>query len=75
MHEHERGIHFQTLDDEGYGTPPPSPPADGRSADAGNWSVSDGRLTWRAAQQVPIGDAAVEFWSRDRPRGRGVLVA
>ncbi|GAA0519005.1 hypothetical protein Ade02nite_80000 [Paractinoplanes deccanensis] len=36
----------------------------------GGWSVVDGRLTWRSAERVPMGDAAVEFWSGDRMLGR-----
>ncbi|MFC6018191.1 alpha/beta hydrolase family protein [Plantactinospora solaniradicis] len=47
--------------------PPGSPPP--HSA-AGGWSVTDGRLTWRSDTRVPMGDAAVEFWSGDRRLGR-----
>ncbi|GIJ76349.1 hypothetical protein Xph01_07810 [Micromonospora phaseoli] len=43
---------------------PPAPPA------AAGWSVTDGELTWRAGQRVPMGDAAVEFWSGDKRLGR-----
>ncbi|WP_412737359.1 hypothetical protein [Krasilnikovia sp. MM14-A1259] len=34
------------------------------------WSFEDGRLTWQAPQRVPMGDAAVEFYSGDRLLGR-----
>lgn len=32
--------------------------------------MTDGRLTWRSGQRVPMGDAAVEFWSGDKRLGR-----
>ncbi|MGX7674161.1 hypothetical protein [Plantactinospora sp. DSM 117369] len=47
---------------------PPGSPSP-RSAAAG-WSVTDGKLTWRSESWVPIGDAAVEFWSGDERLGR-----
>lgn len=34
------------------------------------WSVQDGKLTWTSAKPVPMGDAAVEFWSGDKLLGR-----
>ena len=37
---------------------------------AGEWSVEDGRLVWRAEQRIPIGDAAVEFFSGEELLGR-----
>ncbi|MEV4347781.1 hypothetical protein AB0J83_25270 [Actinoplanes sp. NPDC049596] len=44
----------------------PSPAA----ADSnGGWSVVDGRLTWKADKRVPMGDAAVEFWSGNKRLG------
>ncbi|GIM88406.1 hypothetical protein Ato02nite_001990 [Paractinoplanes toevensis] len=46
-----------------------APPAH-RSDPAGNWSVADGRLTWQSDKPVPMGDAAVEFWSGDTLLGR-----
>ncbi|MFG1994208.1 alpha/beta hydrolase family protein [Actinoplanes sp. NPDC048988] len=36
----------------------------------GGWSVVDGKLTWKAPSRVPMGDAAVEFWSRNRLLGK-----
>ncbi|XVV16742.1 hypothetical protein ACQP2X_20910 [Actinoplanes sp. CA-131856] len=44
---------------------PPTAPDPG-----GGWSVVDGKLTWTAAKRVPMGDAAVEFWSGDRLLGK-----
>ncbi|MBX7267095.1 hypothetical protein KIF24_14430 [Micromonospora sp. Llam7] len=32
--------------------------------------MTDGELTWRSGQRVPMGDAAVEFWSGDKRLGR-----
>ncbi|MET3425509.1 hypothetical protein BJ973_004721 [Actinoplanes tereljensis] len=46
-----------------------APPAQ-RSDRTGNWSVTDGKLTWQSDQRVPMGDAAVEFWSGDTLLGR-----
>ncbi len=34
------------------------------------WSVQDGKLTWTSAEPVPMGNAAVEFWSGDKLLGR-----
>jgi hypothetical protein len=45
---------------------PPGQPA----RPGGGWSVVDGQLTWRAHERVPMGDAAVEFWSADELLGR-----
>ncbi|GAA3777659.1 hypothetical protein GCM10022225_76910 [Plantactinospora mayteni] len=47
--------------------PPGSPPP---GSATGGWSVTDGKLTWRSDTSVPMGDAAVEFWSGDRRLGR-----
>jgi hypothetical protein len=41
-----------------------------RGTNRRGWSVSDGRLVWRAPGPVPAGDAAVEFWEGDRLLGR-----
>ncbi|RUL90626.1 hypothetical protein [Verrucosispora sp. FIM060022] len=46
---------------------PPEDPTP-RSAVEG-WSVADGELTWRSDTPVPMGDAAVEFWSGQRRLG------
>ncbi|WP_305790144.1 hypothetical protein [Symbioplanes lichenis] len=46
---------------------PPSAPA---VPSGGGWSAGDGRLVWRADERVPMGDAAVEFWSEGRLLGR-----
>ncbi|CAM3642947.1 S9 family peptidase [Kibdelosporangium persicum] len=34
------------------------------------WSVSGTQLVWRSAEPVPVGDAAIEFWSGDHLLGR-----
>ncbi|WP_412744742.1 alpha/beta hydrolase family protein [Krasilnikovia sp. MM14-A1004] len=34
------------------------------------WSFDNGRLTWQAPQRVPMGDAAIEFYSGDHLLGR-----
>ncbi|GAA2501163.1 hypothetical protein [Winogradskya humida] len=54
----------------GYEPARAAPPAPAGSALPAGWSVEDGQLTWRSAQRVPMGDAAVEFWSGDRLLGR-----
>ncbi|XVU21432.1 hypothetical protein ACQPZJ_29680 [Actinoplanes sp. CA-054009] len=36
----------------------------------GGWSVVDGKLTWTSPSRVPMGDAAVEFWSGNRLLGK-----
>jgi hypothetical protein len=41
----------------------PPPPTSG-------WSIDGTRLVWQASEQVPIGDAAIEFWEGDRLLGR-----
>ena len=50
---------------------PPTSPVPGRLPSG--WSVQDDKLVWTAPRPVPMGDAAVEFWSGDtllgRPRG------
>ncbi|WP_189081581.1 hypothetical protein [Mangrovihabitans endophyticus] len=38
------------------------------------WRVTADALTWQAAQPVPTGDAAVEFWAGDRLLGRAHTV-
>jgi hypothetical protein len=43
---------------------PPAPAADD------GWSVTDGQLTWRSGERIPMGDAAVEFYAGDRLLGR-----
>ncbi|GGQ40149.1 hypothetical protein GCM10010166_03920 [Couchioplanes caeruleus subsp. azureus] len=48
-----------------WAAPPPRP-----AAAPDGWSVSGGQLTWRSDKRVPMGDAAVEFWSGDRLLGR-----
>ncbi|MEV6597160.1 hypothetical protein AB0M36_09900 [Actinoplanes sp. NPDC051346] len=45
---------------------PPSQPAAPRDG----WSVAGGKLTWRSDKRVPMGDAAIEFFSGDRLLGR-----
>ncbi|MCA2218743.1 hypothetical protein [Jidongwangia harbinensis] len=47
-----------------------APPTPAPARDAAGWSVTDGKLTWRSGERVPMGDAAVEFWSGDRMLGR-----
>ncbi|WP_433306610.1 hypothetical protein ACQP2F_21270 [Actinoplanes sp. CA-030573] len=47
---------------------PPGPATPG-GVDAG-WTVEQGRLTWRSDKRIPMGDAAVEFWSGDKLLGR-----
>ncbi|MFI7078485.1 hypothetical protein ACIBO1_14455 [Micromonospora sp. NPDC049903] len=44
------------------GSPAPRPAATG-------WSMAGGELTWRSSTRVPVGGAAVEFWSGDRRLG------
>ncbi|MEV2237476.1 hypothetical protein [Micromonospora sp. NPDC049891] len=44
------------------GSPAPAPVTEG-------WSMSGGELTWRSGERVPMGDAAVEFWSGDKRLG------
>ena len=45
--------------------PPPETPQTG-------WAVDGNVLAWRAGHRVPVGDAAVEFWSGGRLLGRPV---
>ncbi|GAB3840854.1 hypothetical protein GCM10029963_10460 [Micromonospora andamanensis] len=47
---------------------PPASPTPGPVTEG--WSTAGGELTWRSGERVPIGDAAVEFWSGDRRLGR-----
>ncbi|RZU50116.1 hypothetical protein EV385_1881 [Krasilnikovia cinnamomea] len=47
---------------------PPEPPTAAHLPSG--WSFEDGRLTWQAPRRVPMGDAAVEFYSGDRLLGR-----
>ncbi|WP_212808421.1 hypothetical protein [Micromonospora endophytica] len=51
------------------GAAPASPSPRPQPAAAG-WSVADGKLTWRSDRRVPLGGAAVEFWSGDQRLGR-----
>jgi hypothetical protein len=44
-------------------TAAPAPPPAG-------WSFTGTQLVWRAAEQVPIGNAAIEFWEGDRLLGQ-----
>ncbi|TCC00337.1 hypothetical protein E0H26_01145 [Micromonospora zingiberis] len=47
---------------------PPAGPAPRPAAHG--WSMTGGELTWRSDERVPMGAAAVEFWSGDRRLGR-----
>jgi hypothetical protein len=49
-----------------WGAPPPPPSP---SAGWSGWSFTGTRLVWRAPDQVPVGDAAIEFWDGDRLLG------
>lgn len=50
-----------------WAAPPPSRPA---PVGGTGWSLDGAQLTWRAPEQVPVGDAAVEFWEGDHLLGR-----
>ena len=50
---------------QAWAAPPAPAPAPGDE-----WSVTDGQLTWRSDQTIPMGDAAVEFYAGDRLLGR-----
>ncbi|MDP9818985.1 hypothetical protein [Spirilliplanes yamanashiensis] len=52
---------------------PPQPPGVAAALPSG-WQITDSpdgpRLVWTAAERVPMGDAAVEFWAGGKPLGR-----
>ncbi|MEV6631826.1 hypothetical protein AB0M54_13850 [Actinoplanes sp. NPDC051470] len=50
-----------------WADPPTSPVPDRLPS---GWSLDDDKLVWTAPRPVPMGDAAVEFWSGDRLLGR-----
>src|SRR5690242_8155700 len=50
-----------------YADPPTSPGPDKLPA---GWSVDNDKLVWTAPRPVPMGDAAVEFWSGPHRLGR-----
>jgi len=53
---------------------PADPPGTASAARSG-WSQAGGVLTWQAPARVPMGDAAVEFFSGDRLLGRPSVAA
>jgi hypothetical protein len=55
----------------GLATPAQAAPSPQETPPTG-WAVDGGTLMWRAADRVPVGDAAVEFWSGGRLLGRPV---